>query len=744
MTIGKVFQTAANDRITPFDASAYLALADDQFLPFFQPIITLRTGQLAGFEVLARWRHPTEGILAPDRFIHTAERDGWIDLLGQQILTKAFAAASAIPDHLMLAINISPLQLGDRHLPNQLQALALNAKFSLNRLIVEITESALIENPESALTIVSQLKILGCKLALDDFGTGYSSLLHLKSLPFDKIKVDRSFVGSMTGNRESRKIVSAVVGLGNSLGLATVAEGIETQEQAEMLLWLGCEFGQGYFYGPPLPEANLPAVLQMQRQKLVPQAPSPWRSFSNSNLDASPSQQFAQLQAVYDGVPVGLAFINQSLHYVNLNKQLADMNQATVEDHLGSKVSDIIPDLFPVVEAYLRRALNGEAIANVEIVFPANKRTRLVSYQPARDEAGEIVGVSVAALDITDRKKIDNALLLSEAHYRSMVELNPQVLWVMDSSGRNLDVSPRWNPKTGQMHSPSIECDWLKTIHPDDVQYTVRAIAQSRADGVPIDVQYRAEVGPDTWEWKRSMGAPRYGATGKILCWCGSVQDSNDTDVLQHQIASAPLMPKTPAVRRHSVKDDAAKRQAALLELAILDTPAEPVFDDLVALASELYSVPISLISLLDTERQWFKASVGLEGWETPLNRSLCAHAVRLKKLMVVEDATKDKRFKNNPAVTGEPHVRFYAGIPLYAAGGIAIGTLCIIDTVPRSLSPLEVKTLSILGQQVQAQLDLRYERKRLQKVLAENRRLLDALETPTSGVAINAQLLTN
>jgi EAL domain-containing protein (putative c-di-GMP-specific phosphodiesterase class I) len=223
---------------------AYKALKQNQFVPFFQPIITLRTGQLAGFEVLARWQHPTEGIIPPDRFIGVAERDGWIDQLTRQVLEKAFVAASIIPDHLTLSINISPFQLGNLNLPEELRALANHAGFSLSRVIIEITESALIETLESASVIVSELKAMGCKLALDDFGTGYSSLHHLQSLPFNELKVDQSFVSSMTTNRESRKIVSAVVGLGQSLGLVTVAEGIETQEQAEMILWLGCDLGQ--------------------------------------------------------------------------------------------------------------------------------------------------------------------------------------------------------------------------------------------------------------------------------------------------------------------------------------------------------------------------------------------------------------------------------------------------------------------------------------------------------------------
>jgi EAL domain-containing protein (putative c-di-GMP-specific phosphodiesterase class I) len=214
-------------------------LENDEFVPFFQPLVTLRTGQLAGFEVLARWHHPSAGILPPDRFIPVAEQNRWIGALTKRLMQKVFEAGKFIPDSLTLAFNVSPLQLHDLGLPKQIHSAAEDLGFPLRPVVIEITESAVVDNVERAQTISNELKALGCKIALDDFGTGYSNLLHLQSLPFDELKVDRSFVGSMIQRRESRKIVAAVVGLGQSLGLTTVAEGIETREQAEMLLWLG-------------------------------------------------------------------------------------------------------------------------------------------------------------------------------------------------------------------------------------------------------------------------------------------------------------------------------------------------------------------------------------------------------------------------------------------------------------------------------------------------------------------------
>ena len=720
--------------VSPQDQFAYDALSKSQFIPFFQPLVTLRTGQVSGFEVLARWQHPTEGLIPPMHFIEIAERNGWIGALTQQILEKAFAAATAIPAHLTLAINISPVQLGNPDLPKELHRLAVKAGFSLSRLVVEITESALIDNLQSSAKIAEELKAMGCKLALDDFGTGYSSLHHLQSLPFDELKVDRSFVSSMTEKRNSRKIVAAVVGLGQSLGLTTVAEGIETQEQAEMMLWLGCELGQGYFYGRPMPAEDVAAAISRHREPINVDTRSAWKRISASNQDVSPIQRLAQLQAVYDGAPVGLAFVDHNLRYLNLNEKLAEMNGLPVEQHLGAKIVEVIPELFPQLEPYLKRALNGEPVSDVEAKVSTTGETRLLSYQPAFDEAGEVIGVAIAAIDITERKRTEEALKASEAHYREMVELNPQVLWIMDSQGRNLDMTPRWDRSTGMMIARSADQEWLKNVHPSDLRGTVKAIAISRRTESPIDVSYRVSNDVGDWVWKRARGAPRFDSGGKIVCWYGSVQDGQDPQKCHQQTstrddeeseAATTIEPKS----LPTVPSALDPRHEALLDLEILDTAPEAEFDDLVALASEICDTPISLVSLVDSERQWFKASIGLNACETPINVSFCAHAIEQQGLFLVEDATKDERFKRNPLVLGDPKIRFYAGVPLYATDGVAVGTLCVIDTVPRSLSPGQIRSLTILSHQVQARLELRSERRKLLHAFTENRQLALLLE---------------
>jgi len=507
------------------------AIDAGEFVPHFQPFVNLRTGELRGYELLARWKHPERGWIPPDEFIPLAERDGWIDRLTRELLWKGFRSIAELSHAPVLAINISPVQLHNLGLPNQIQSIAEQSGFSLKQLIIEITESALTEDVERALLIATALKEMGCQLALDDFGTGYSSLSHLQSLPFDELKVDRSFVSSMTEQRDSRKIVAAVVGLGQSLGLSTVAEGVETREQAEMLRWMGCELGQGWFFGKAAPAEEI-AVGGWEIPKKISSGLSHEvvGRLSISSLDGLPAERLAQLQAVYDGAPVGLAFLDRNLRYVSLNRRLANMNGRPMSEHLGRTVPEMIPELFPTVEPYIRRALKGESIPGVEITRPASgtnesRRDLLLSYEPARDEAGEVVGVSIALMDVTPLKKAEEARRESEEHFRHMMELMPQIPWIIDPEGRALDVSHRWLELSGMKGEEWRDFGWLEALHPDDRQPTMDAVRGAMESGEPIDVYYRVRKSEnDEWTLIRSRGSARLGQDGEIICWYGSLE----------------------------------------------------------------------------------------------------------------------------------------------------------------------------------------------------------------------------
>jgi diguanylate cyclase (GGDEF)-like protein len=232
-----------------------------QFVPFFEQQIDLVSGSLHGFEVLARWHHPELGLVPPDDFIGVAEECGLIGDLSFSVMRQAFLEARGWDSHLTLSVNISPTQLKDPWLSQKIVKLLVETGFPAERLEVEITESSLFENLGLAQSIVGSLKNQGIRVALDDFGTGYSSLAHLRALPFDRIKIDRSFVMSINTNPESVAIVNAITRLADSLNLAVTAEGIEDALIEARLRSIGSYKGQGWLYGKPMPVADVRKML---------------------------------------------------------------------------------------------------------------------------------------------------------------------------------------------------------------------------------------------------------------------------------------------------------------------------------------------------------------------------------------------------------------------------------------------------------------------------------------------------
>lgn len=231
------------------------AIEGGQIQPYFQPITLLSTGEIVGFEALARWVHPSRGIIAPDVFIPIAEDAGLINKLTDVMLEQACRTARTWPAGVRLSINISPVQLKDSLLAQRMLAALRRAGFSPQNLLVEVTETAIIQEYEAASANLESLQKSGVQIALDDFGKGHSSLSYLHRLKFDHIKIDSSFVMSLE-KADNEKIVTAVVGLGKALEMPVTAEGIESESAAATLRLLGCEYGQGYLFGRPMPGAE--------------------------------------------------------------------------------------------------------------------------------------------------------------------------------------------------------------------------------------------------------------------------------------------------------------------------------------------------------------------------------------------------------------------------------------------------------------------------------------------------------
>lgn len=234
------------------------AIDRQEFAIQYQPIVSLKTGKLCGFEALVRWYHPERGLISPDRFISVAEETGLIVPIGRWVLAEACAQMKAWEHQhstslpLLMSVNLSSKQFIHSELIEQIIQILKTTGMSPNQLKLEITESVVMENVEVASQMLQQLRSLGIELSIDDFGTGYSSLSYLHRLPIDTLKIDRSFVSRIQENNENKEIVRTIILLAQNLGMGVIAEGVETKEQVERLRELNCEHGQGYFFSRPV------------------------------------------------------------------------------------------------------------------------------------------------------------------------------------------------------------------------------------------------------------------------------------------------------------------------------------------------------------------------------------------------------------------------------------------------------------------------------------------------------------
>jgi diguanylate cyclase (GGDEF)-like protein len=233
------------------------ALPAGEFELYYQPVVNLASRTVSGFEALIRWNHPQRGLVSPGTFIPLAEEIGFIVPMGEWVIREACATAAGWPGNSRVAINISAVQFRNPGLLQVIIGALATSGLDPTRLEIEITETVLLQNKDTTLAVLHQLRALGVRIALDDFGTGYSSLTYLQCFPFDKIKIDRSFVKDITENTGSLNIVRAVAALASGMGMTATAEGVETREQLDSITSEGCTEMQGFLFSRPLPAREI-------------------------------------------------------------------------------------------------------------------------------------------------------------------------------------------------------------------------------------------------------------------------------------------------------------------------------------------------------------------------------------------------------------------------------------------------------------------------------------------------------
>jgi EAL domain-containing protein (putative c-di-GMP-specific phosphodiesterase class I) len=267
-----VFDDSMRDRVAhrlELERDLRHALDRGELTVYYQPVVHLPSGEISGFEALLRWHHPTRGTVSPLTFIPIAEETGLITKIGAWVFDEAcrqlrvWRTSLRNGDRLTMAVNISARQLNDSDLPFMIDRTLWRHRLDGQAVCLELTESMLLDNPDAAVGILERLRERGLHLAIDDFGTGYSSLAYLQRFPFDRVKIDRAFVEPLDQPDSSEhQLVAAIVAMADALGMATVAEGVETIEQAHQLVAMGCGTAQGFYYSRPVPADAVPDAVQ--------------------------------------------------------------------------------------------------------------------------------------------------------------------------------------------------------------------------------------------------------------------------------------------------------------------------------------------------------------------------------------------------------------------------------------------------------------------------------------------------
>lgn len=366
------------------------AIAHGYVQPAFQPIVSMRDSTIAGFEVLARWHDPSKGDISPSEFIPLFEQYDLIDCLSDALMVQACSVAATWKPPFFLAFNISPNQLLRENLPKRIAAIAVQAGFPLNRLQVEITESALLADNEMARRLLQELNLLSVKVGIDDFGTEHSNFARLESLRFDKLKIDARFVRSLDSDVGKRRIVAAIIGLGQSLGLAVVAEGVETIQEETILRAYGCDLGQGWLYGKGVPAEEAGLLVQKNGGQF---------EFTQT-LDVSPFQQLLQLSSLYQQAPVGLCFVDLGYRHVRANERFAAIHGMTAAELEGKSLYDVMSEeQADNAKRFLLSSMESHtAIPNL---YCAHDRKYLFFSSRVVDIDHAVIGFSVVSIDIS-------------------------------------------------------------------------------------------------------------------------------------------------------------------------------------------------------------------------------------------------------------------------------------------------------------------------------------------------------
>jgi PAS domain S-box-containing protein len=495
----------------------FAAVEGSRFVPAFQPFIDLETQKTIGFEVLARWDHPAHGVITPDAFISTAESVGAINAITFQVLEKACRELSCAPRNLTLALNLSPVQFRNDEIVSLIGGVVSNAGLLPFQIEIELTENALLDDIETAHQVAKRFRDEGYLLSLDDFGTGFSSLTRLHSLPFNTLKIDKQFVGSMGQNPASRRIVSSVIDLGQSLGMRVVAEGIETPHQLALLKRMGCNVGQGYHLGRPT-LGKLPRELRY-----------PFGGRAKGASGASRYQRKFHSEAIYENSPCALALLDGDGRILRMNEQFAHLMSLVEEQSIGSHFAEHFDRKNAVritrILAYMAR---GREIRQQEVRDRRSGKNFLVNCTRVNDDDGVFIGFSLALTDISRLRQVEAVLKADEGYARLLAtEERLHIIWAANSAGTIDYLGPTLSATESVGMEDRIK-DWYGRMHPDDHIRVRKKWLEWLPSKLPFETNFRVRDVSGHWRQVRSAAKPSFDSAGQVESWIGLITDCAD------------------------------------------------------------------------------------------------------------------------------------------------------------------------------------------------------------------------
>ncbi|MEH7526327.1 EAL domain-containing protein [Bacillus sp. JJ1503] len=495
------------------------AIELDELFLHYQPKLSLTSGKIIGIEALIRWNHPKKGVISPAEFIPLAEESGLIIPIGEWVLRTACMQNKAWQDiglsPVVISVNLSVRQLYQPNLVEVVKRIIDETGLSPEFLELEITESMLMDI-QHGIKVLKELKSIGVQISLDDFGTGYSSLDRLKALPINKLKIDQSFIRNCTEDKNDAAIVKTIIAMAHELKLEVVAEGVESKDHLIFLQQNLCDHAQGYLFSKPLPMNQVVRkfgeIEQIITKNGIPKELSDKKRLEEALQLAR--QELAETVRQQQGMIFKFTKKNGKFIHTICDGELLYRMGLVPEQIIGRELSDFLPSNFAEVkDKCYQRAWDGEN--NVTYECEVNKIECIVSLRPILRD-GQVVEVIGSCVDITEMKKVKEALKQSESNFQLITENMTDLVTVCDANGRIIYASPSHKKVLGFIPTEDEQSKEKSWVHPDDIPHIEKQYNQIVTRKTLGQIEFRVRHQDGHWFYVEAQFNPVIGDNGEL------------------------------------------------------------------------------------------------------------------------------------------------------------------------------------------------------------------------------------